>query len=264
MGVPISTAAAAPAFALTREQWTFGALWDHSLASFQREWVGLSAAALVMMLALNGISVAGAIVVALFDALTGAGEDLTLGSAVVSGLLMVVQFLAQCALSLGLMRIALDVLHGEKADVARLFSQLRKGPAYLGAMLATMVLMLLPYGLLGAAGYALHTQGLLSETQLIGAGIVAFLLLMVPFTYVFLPTYFLPVELALEDRPQLLQAVRTCYRVAQGNRLSMLGVSLLAGVLLMVGFIMCLVGVFPALGFMNLLLGGLYLALRRT
>lgn len=253
-----------PAFALTREHWTFSALWDHALASFKREWLGLSVAALVLMLILYGASFVGGLLVALVGELVGSQEGLAISAAVGMGLLMVVQFMLQGALSLGLMRIALDVLHGERADIGRLFSQLRKAPAYLGAVLGLTLLLLVPVALLGAVGFVLHSQGVLAEAQLIGAVLLATLLLGVPFVYYVLPIYFLAVEFALEDRPQLLQSVRTCYRVAQGSRLAMLGVSLLGGALLMAGMMLCFVGMLPAFGFMNLLMGGLYLALRRS
>jgi hypothetical protein len=91
----------------------------------------------------------------------------------------------------------------------------------------------------------------------------AALLLMVPIVYFTLPIYYLVPELVLQERPQLMHAVRNCYRVAQGQRLPMLAILLLGGALVVGGMMLCCVGMFPALALMTLLMGGLYLTLRR-
>jgi hypothetical protein len=252
----------APVFALTRESWTFSALWDHCLAAFQREWVGLSLAALLTLVIVYGVAFAGGLVGAIAEGLGGGGKSPVVGGAIAL-LQVVLQYGAQAALSLGLMRVALDVLHGERAEVSRLFGQLHKAPGYLLAQLGLMLLVLLPFAALGGLGFLTYRLELLGETGLFVAGFLAFLVLLVPLIYFTLPLYFLAPELALQERPEVLQSVRACYRVADGHRLEMLGVAMLGGALLFAGVLLCCVGVFPALGLMTLLSGGLYAALRR-
>jgi hypothetical protein len=259
-----ASAAAAPAFGLTRESWSFSMLWDHCFAAFQREWVSLSVAALVTVLLTYAIAFAVGMLGALAGSVAGAdGEADPILAVTLAVVQMVVQYAVQGALSLGLMRMALDVLHGEKADLGRLFSQLHKTPGYVLVLTLMLLAVAAVMGVVAGAGYLLHRAGVLGETGLLVGGVVAGLLLMVPIVYFTLPLYFLVPELVLQERPELRQAVRNCYRVADGQRLAMLGITLLGGVLVMGGMMLCCVGMFPALALMTLLMGGLYLTLRR-
>ena len=81
--------------------------------------------------------------------------------------------------------------------------------------------------------------------------------------YLSLPLLFLVPELLLCAHPGLLRPLRNCYRVLAGRRLVALALSLGSGVLVLAGLVACCVGIVPALALVQLLMGGLYLALRR-
>jgi len=96
----------------------------------------------------------------------------------------------------------------------------------------------------------------------VGVFSVAGLLTFIPAIYFGLPLYLLQPELTLNEDVSPMQALRNCYTLARGERLSLFGVGLLVMALVLVGLLACCVGIFPALGLGQLLLAGLYLALR--
>jgi len=91
-----------------------------------------------------------------------------------------------------------------------------------------------------------------------GAGVLTF----IPALYFGIPLYLMQAELTFNEDVSPTQALRNCYTLAHGERLSIFGVSLLVGLLVFGGMLACCVGILPALALGQLLLGGLYLALR--
>lgn len=245
------------AFTLSRDAWTFSGLWDHTVATFKREWVMLSLASLVFLIISMALSAGGAVVQGLAQAAGGVSGVWT-----VQGVSFVVQQVVQGALVLGLVRMSLEALQGRKAELGQLFGQFRKVPRYLLMLLIVAVVAYVPIGALVGAGYVAHQQGLISDTGAAVAAGVMTLVLVGPLLYFGLPLSFSVIELAYDDRVGAVQALRNSYAIGQGQRLATVGVALVGAALVFAGLMAFCVGIVPAMGFAYLLFGGLYLALR--
>ncbi|MBN9681876.1 MULTISPECIES: hypothetical protein [unclassified Corallococcus] len=260
-------------FPLNRETWNFNALWDVCWAAFQREWGMLSLAVLITL----GVTLGANL---LFNVATGIGA--ALDSVAIAGVLallgLVAQQLVQGLVQLGLMRVCFDVLHGGRVDVARLFSQMHKAVPYALTMLLLFVIVLVPVVLLLFLGIlALVGTGLLSGVDLnsssdefwnalvpfFGLMGLGFAVLVVPITYLVLPLYLVQPELAYDDAPPSpWEVLRRSWVAARGQRLSMLGVSLMAGLAMVAGVFACCVGFIPGMALAQLLIAGMYLSVR--
>ncbi|RKH00393.1 hypothetical protein [Corallococcus carmarthensis] len=262
-------------FPLRRETWTFNKLWDVCWAAFQREWGMLSLAVLITL----GVSFGAQLLINLGTGI-GAAVDSGVLAAVLSIVGLVAQQLVQGLVQLGLLRVCFDVLHGGRADVARLFSQMHKAVPYALTMLLVFAIVLVPLAILGALGFvaALGT-GLLSGFNLdanaspseffeallpiMGVLGLGFLVLVGPLTYLMLPLYLVQPELAYDDvPPSPVEVLRRSWEAARGQRLAMLGVGLAAGAVMVAGFFVCCVGFIPGMALAQLLTAGMFLSLR--
>jgi hypothetical protein len=188
-----------------------------------------------------------------------------------------VQMVVQGVMGLGMMRVAFDVLEGGGVDIGRLFSQWTKAWRYVVTMLLVVVVLVLPLMLLFfvlafvgavaggvsvadmlAGGEAVRSKATVLPGVILGAGFVSF----VPLLYFSVPLYLLQAELTFNDDVTPVQALRNCYALARGERLSIVGVLLISAVVGFVGLLACCVGLLPALALGQLLLAGLYLSLR--
>jgi len=260
------------AFPLGRDTWSFSALWDYCFEAFKREWVMLSLALVVTIAVSMVANLFGSIGTAIFQ-----GGDSLVPLILAMILAYLVQVAVQGVMGMGMMRVVFDVLEGGRADVGRVFSQVHKVGRYVLATLIAVVVVSLPLmilfcvlsfvGLVAvgvpvsdmlAGGAALREQ----LPALLGVLGGAFLLTFIPAIYFGLPLYLLQAELTSNEDVTAVRAFRNCYVLARGERLSLFGFSLLAILLVLVGLMACFVGVIPATALMQLLLGGLYLALR--
>ncbi|HYH97928.1 hypothetical protein [Hyalangium sp.] len=244
------------AFPLTRDNWSFSALWDYCFTLFKRDWLMLSVAMLVFL----GISLISQLMSTLVPTLGAA-----LGNKILAGVLQAaavfVQSVVNGVLGLGLMRMLIDVLQGGKLDIGQLFSQFHRVGTYIVTMLLLIVMIGVPVGAIG--GIAAGVVFALGQDALPFVIIIAALLLIVPLFYFALPLYLLQAEIAYNETATPMQMIRNCYAYARGERLSILGVSLVGGLVVMAGVLACCVGMIPAMGLNYLMLAGLYLALRR-
>lgn len=265
---------AGDAFPLGRETWSFGQLWDVCWPAFQREWVMLSLAVLVMM----GVSIGAQLLVNVATAIGGAADSLVL--TVVLGLVgLVAHQLVQGLVQLGMLRVCFDVLKGGRANVERLFSQMHKAVPYALTMLLVFVIVLVPLALLVFLGIlALVGTGVLSGISLesasssevweslvpfLGAMGLASLVLVGPLMYLSLPLFLVQPELAFSDAPPSpFEVLRRSWAAARGQRFSMLLVMLAAWAAMVVGFFVCCVGMIPGMALAQLLTAGMYLAVR--
>jgi hypothetical protein len=252
-------------FPLSRDNWTFDKLWSYSWEAFKRDWVMLSVAALVVFgstMMLNMMS---------SGIQTVLGENKA-AAGLTAIVFQVISTLLGGVLQMGLIRMTLDVLHGGKADLAKLGSQVNKVGRYVLQLLLIIVAIGIPLGVyfvvLGAIGVGLSGGGGLDFEQLgsngtvIGVLVVGFLIVLVPLMYFTLPLYFVTMELVFNDNASALQAFKNSYVIAKGNRLSILGIGLLTGLIAIVGILACCIGILPAMALGQLLLIGLFLTLR--
>ncbi|RKH09213.1 hypothetical protein D7V97_17245 [Corallococcus sp. CA053C] len=260
-------------FPLHRDNWSVGALWNVCWAAFQREWGMLSLGALISI----GVS-GGAQLMVNVGLGIGAAVDSAALSVVLAGLGFLAQLVVQGLVQLGLLRVCFDVLHGGRADLGRLFSQMHKVIPYLLTLLLITVIVVVPLIIVGALGFlAVLGTGALSGLSanpsssevmnVLGSvlGVLGLLLVVmtVPLFYVLLPLYLIQPELTYaEVPPSPMELLRRCWALARGQRLAMVGVSLITIVLMLGGLIACCVGLIPAMALGQLLVAGMYLALR--
>jgi hypothetical protein len=242
-------------FPLNRENWNFSALWDYCFEIFKREWVMLSVAMIVFF----GVVFAVQFVTSLFSSIGGATENTAV--VVVATLIgTVLQQVVSGVMGLGVMRMIFDMLEGQKPDIGRMFSQIHKVGTYLLAVLIVLLMVGIPLGILGGivAGLGAAIGWDSAVWIAVGVGVLAFF----PLIYFTLPLYLLTAEIAYNDGASPMQMIRNCYVYARDERLSIVGVGFVAGLVAMAGVLACCVGVLPASGLTYLLMGGLYLALR--
>jgi hypothetical protein len=269
-------------FPLSRDNWSVGALLDYSWTTFQREWVMVCVGLLIVF----GASLAGQVISTVLSSIGQATESTAvIVVMVLAGFL--ISTVVQGLVATGYMSMLLDVLNGQRADLGRLFTQFHKAVPYLLTMLLIfaifipIILLIFGGSLLVAvatgllAGLDLSREGLegmsaqelvnvftTAGTALIGTLSVAFVLYLVVLTWLGLPVMLVQMELAANESPTALGTLRRCFAYAKGQRLSMLGVSLLGMLIGIAGFLACCVGIIPAMGLFYLMLAGLYLSLR--
>jgi hypothetical protein len=270
------------AFPLDRSNWNVGALLDYSWTTFQREWVMI----VVGLLIVFGASMVGQVVSTVLTSIGEATESTALiFLTLFAG--MIASTVVQGLVATGYMRMLLDVLNGQPADLGKVFSQFHKVIPYLTTTLLIFAIFI-PIILLifGSALVIAITTGLLAGGSLSPEAIdamqpedfvrlfttagaaffvtlsVAFVVYLAVMTWLGLPMLLVQMELASDDKPTAMGVLRRCFAYARGQRLGMVGVSLLGTLIGFVGLLACCVGVIPAMGLFYLMLAGLYLSLR--
>ncbi|MBI3182585.1 MAG: hypothetical protein HYZ28_10660 [Myxococcales bacterium] len=251
-------------FTLRRDSWTFDALWSHVWEAFKRDWVLLSVAVLIF-LGVNGV----------VSAIGGVLQEAMKKSGGTAGLVMgflavqVGQLIVQGIFELGLYRMYLDVVEGGKADISRIASQVSKLGRYIVQKLLVLVLLGVPLGLylllvfaLAAGSAGFKPAAIEENPSAIGIIAIGVLLAIVPIFYFALPLYFSTPELAHNEGVGPFQSIKNCFEIARGQRLIILGISLLSGLIAIAGVLVCCIGVLPAVALGQMLVTGLYLTLR--
>ncbi|PTL80720.1 hypothetical protein DAT35_25540 [Vitiosangium sp. GDMCC 1.1324] len=259
-------------FPLRRDTWSFSSLWDYCYELFKRDWLMLSVAVLVAMGVSMTINALGNLAGPLLKR-----EDSLVPIIIVGVFTAVMQMVVQGVMGMGMLRVVFDVLEGKRVDVGRLFSQVDKAGRYVAAMLIALVVVGLPLlllfalltfvglvsvGLPASGIFESGISGLEAAPTLVGVFSAAGLVTFAAACYFALPLYLLQSELTYNEDVTPVQALRNCYELARGERLSLLGVTLVGALLALVGVFACCVGVLPAVAMGQLLVGGLYLALR--
>jgi len=257
----IARTGAAGAFPLTRDSWNLEALWDLCWGRFKVEWKMLVAVVVVSTAISFGL---GMLQEVLGMAAGRIGEEAVILAMTAAA--QILQIAVSGALQLGLNRVSLDVLGGRQAQIPRLLSQLHKIWRYIALllMLAGIVLAISgPLVALGIGGTFLleSLAGLDWQASIFLAAGPLLILGMVPLVY-----FCLPFSLAFMELPyteaSALESLRRAYRLARGQRLRMLGIHLLVALVQILGVVLCCIGVIPAIALGQLLIAGLYLALR--
>lgn len=274
-------------FPFTRADFSFDRLWGFVLERWQREWVMLSVAVLVMFGATLAVGLVTNIIQAVLMAAQGAaksaGSEENLGAlffaiGVSQFIGIVLRLVVDGVFQLGMVRIVLDVLNGRRVDLGRLVSQVSKMPRYVAQLLLVSVAVMIPvvavYGvafLIGAKSGGVEVSSLTSLQDAVESGdifmsmwlpfSVATLLLLPLLIYFTLPLVFMNAELVYGDASPL-EVIRRCYVIADGFRLPIFGYGLIAGLVAIVGVLACCLGILPAIGLAQLLMTGLFLAVR--
>jgi hypothetical protein len=244
-------------FPLNRDNWSFSALWDYCFEIFKREWLMLGA----VMLVFFGVAFIVQLVAGILPLLGKAVNSQAL-SVILTIASTVIQQAVQGVLGLGLLRVMFDVLQGQKLDIGRLFSQLHKVGTLLLTLLMVFLMVGVPFGVVGAVVAVIRGVTGMEWSSLVPVIVVLGVLVLGPMIYFLIPLSLLQAEIAYSDDPAPMQVLRNCYAYARNQRLSIIGVSIVGGLVALVGMLACCVGVLPALGLSYLLIAGLYLALR--
>jgi uncharacterized membrane protein len=91
---------------------------------------------------------------------------------------------------------------------------------------------------------------------------IAGLIFLPVYVYLVLGIVFAQTELAFNDESGPISALVYSWRIARGRRLRILGVSIVAGLIMLGSMMLCGIGLFFGLPFATLLYVALYLALR--
>lgn len=272
-------------FPFTRGDFSFSQLFDYAFETFKRDWLMICLAVVVVFavsLLATGISnVINQIILAVlglqvdsanptgnltaFAASTGL--SLTLGSAI--------NMVVQGFVVMGLYRVLIDALEGRKVDLSRLFTQARKLGRYIVLNLILMTVTYLPvlavFGLVAGGalvGSGVSPSDLDTDTmrELLGPGVilamVAALFGVIAYTVWVLPLWLFSVPELVVSESSPVEALQRAWQLAPGLRLATFGYTFIAGLITMGGFLLCCVGVVPAMGLASLLSLSLFLAAR--
>lgn len=269
-------------YPFSREQYSFGAIWNYAFERWKVEFLMLSIGVLII----GGVSIAGSVVSNIFQSVIqaiGGKSSSTLIVALGVGTFVssILNAVLQGMFKLGLNRMSLDVLFGRKADINRMMSQFKKFGRVAVLSLLQFAVLTMPLfllwgigGLVAIKGAGVDLGSLGSDPDDIvrnlkpafGALAAAFAVttfIYLPFAiYVGLPMILAPMELMYSDC-EAFEALRRAFVLAKGHRLSIFGFGFMGGLVVMVGLFACCIGALPAAALADMLNVGLFMALRK-
>lgn len=246
----------------------FDQVWDYCFERFKVEWLMLTIGVVIFL----GFAMVGGlmsnVVSAIINSILGLKIDPARpwsnlrDFAISTGISQVIATLLSMPLMgiaiMGLYRMCLDVLEGRKADVARMFSQLHLLPKYVVMQLIIYVAVTIPLyvgiAVLGflslkvaGVGLSLDAESLRQWTSGGGPVVVAIGLLLMMAALVFvLPVTIFSVPELMVSNCEPIEALRRAFQMASGQRLRLLGYSIVGLVVTMLGALACCVGMVPA------------------
>jgi hypothetical protein len=275
-------------FPYSRDNFDFSRVWNFSFEAWRRELTMLGVCAFIcVLLGSAGSLVSNGFTQPAMMSLQKQGESANFGGAaalLIAGFLIgtVVNLVVQGIGIMGLIRVALDTLHGRKPDINRMFSQMKKlgryvqvqaiilfglgGPAVLGAGVLFGAAVLVGGGSLTSFKGIERAFNGPAPFLVIGLG---FLLLLVVFVYLSLPLTFAPWELIYSDC-SAMESLRRAWTLGDGFRAETFGYSFVVALasfgIIIAGFLALCVGAIVAvpiaMALQHLVVGGLYLSLR--
>jgi hypothetical protein len=239
------------AFPFRREAWSIDGLLSFSWAALKRDWVMLSAG----MLLVFAVSMAVGIVSNMLQLGMGGSEpNAAVTVSIIIGM-SILQWIAQGLLQLGLIRMCFDSIAGRPVELGQLFSQVHKIGRLLLQLGVIFGIALVPMGAVFVPAFLVMRD---EPTVIAVIMLVAF----VPLIWLFIPLVFAQIELTYVEDVGPIQSIRNCFALAKRQRLPIVGVSLLGGVIVFVSLLACCIGVLPGTALFQLLLCTLYLTLR--
>jgi len=260
-----------PRFPLTRDDYALSDLLSRASEVWSRD-LGSWVLAMVLYAVIGvGVPMALAVVSGIFG---GLGSE---GSTGLSGLGIVVDVMAQIVqlvlgaiFTLGFWSMAMRGLHGERATVGALFSQISKVWKYVLQVLAlalAMLLLIAPIVVIIFLAFVGPVDRSTPMNEIIeSAGtpfLITFAIVTPLYLYALLGVMFMQAELAFNDDSGPLEAIVYSWRLARGKRWSILGVVIIAGLIMAGSLMLCGIGVLFGAPFATLLVAALYLTLRQ-
>lgn len=260
---------------------------SHALNAFQREAAMCVVATMIFVAFLIGGGVITNLVTTLVSSILGLHVDPVnpLRNLRDSGINFAVQQAVGTAVNMAVMgitltgfyRLLIDVLEGKRADIGRMFTQVHLLPQYVLLHVILFLFITLPtwiyMGVTVFLGIRMvgadwnHLERL--RPQMLLSGEMVGLLLSSSVLYLAVAALVLPVSMfatmeLIVGRCDALEAIKRAWDLGNGQRLRTLGYSLLAGVMLFLGFFACCVGLLAAVPVSLMLVLSLFLALRRS
>lgn len=258
----------------------FSALFGYALNIWQRQLAPLALASVLFFIIFGGATLAGEVVggVSRFALSLVEGQaGLALGFLLGQLLSMGITLLGQGVALVGFYRVVLDALEGRPADVGRMFSQLALFPQYVVQQVLLFAVTALPMvGTAGVLGFIawrrLDLDGATWQSvdwsRLFSADLLAALVVVtvafVAWGLILLPVTLFGVAELVQGRCSGVEALRRAWALGRGQRLRIFGYALVAGLLAMVGLLLCGVGVVVSFPLAVALHLSLFLALRRS
>jgi hypothetical protein len=240
-----------------RTTFTIDAGIGYAARRFQEQWLpllGVGAATIVLPQVLSfALNIA---LMGLMVALPGNPAALGIASFV----LVFPPVLAQLALTLGGFRVAIDVLEGREPSFEAFFGAMKRLGASVGQILVFYLGALAVFVPLCALGFVVH-QGF-GQDALTLYGVVATVAFIVPAVYVGLGLVYATLELVYDPSAGPIEAIRRSWAIARGKRLDIFLLALVQCAAIVLGMLMCCVGVLPAMGVFFLLQATGFLGLR--
>lgn len=260
---------------------------SHAFNSFQREAAMCVVATIIFVAFLIGGGVITNLVTTIVSSILGLHVDPVnpLRNLRDSGINFAVQQAVGTAVNMAVMgitltgfyRLLIDVLEGKRADISRMFSQVHLLPQYVLLHVILFLFITLPtwiyLGVTVFLGIRMlgadwnHLERL--RPQMLVSGEMVGLVLGSSVLYLALAALVLPVSMfatmeLIVGRCDAVEAIKRAWDLGNGQRLRTLGYSLLAGVILFLGFFACCVGLLAAVPVCLMLVLSLFLALRRS
>ncbi|MDF1564800.1 MAG: hypothetical protein P1V51_17290 [Deltaproteobacteria bacterium] len=246
-------------FPLSREDWSFDQIFSISWERWKPEWLMIS----VGMLIIFGVTMVFNVVSQVIQAgVASAGSvEASIGLSLIFSF---AQSLIQGVIQLGFYLLCIDVLMGKPANLGLLFTQFAKVGKLLVQLLVMGLIIVVPLAVYaGIIAGIIFLAGLQdSEEVVLAIAGGAFLLVLFPLIWVSLGFYFMQMELAFDDEVGPIDAIKRSFALVDGHRLGTFGVAFVAGLVAMLGIFACGIGIIVSAGLSQLILCGLYLALR--
>ncbi len=271
--VPAEPRPAEPGFALTRDRLTLTDLLSRASEAWSKDLGAWVLALLLYWLIGFGVPAALGLVWGFFSTMEQTGGDSSAVFDAVDAIVRILLQLAQLVLSaiftLGMWAMAIRGLHGRRATVGALFSQMSKIWKYILqslAITAAAVLIVLPIVILVFLAFVgpVSLETPMSEIMDDAGRPLAISALVLLPLYVYLATgiVFMQAELAFNDDAGPIEAIVYSWRIARKKRWRILGVGLIAGLIWIGSAMLCGIGLLFGAPFALLLFGALYLGLR--
>lgn len=188
---------------------------------------------------------------------------------VMRALMQILQLVLSGIFTLGLWAMAMRGLHGQRATVGTLFSQVSKVWKYVAQAIAIAVgafllvapiVVIIVLAFIGPIDRATPIDEIAQKAG--GPFLIAFLIALPAYIYVVAGLAFMQVELAFNDDAGPIEAIAISWKMARGKRLVIVGVGILSVFIYAGSLMLCGVGVIFGGPLAMLLFAALYLAVR--
>jgi hypothetical protein len=256
-------------FPLGRDSFTVSSLMSRASDAWGRD-LGNWVLALLLYLII-GFGVPGVLrfVWGIFGSIQEPSSTFSAVNIIAQAVMQILQLVLTGIFTLGLWAMAVRGLHGERATVGVLFSQVSKVWKYVAQSIAITVgvfLLVAPIILLVFLAFIgpVDRSTPLDEIVEKAAGPfgIAMLIALPAYAYVVAGLAFMQIELAFNDDAGPIEAILISWRIARGKRLVTIGVGILSIFIYLGSLMLCFIGVLFGGPVAMLLFAALYLALR--